>query len=88
MEVLEAEAPLTVLGASSFGSEDSKRNGAIAGAAIGHLRDRLTGSVLIAVEGSAPRQELVSMAAIATGAGPSAVFVAAAPEGTSKSDVL
>lgn len=50
MEVLEAEAPSTVLGASSLGSEDSKTNGAIAGAATGHLRDRLTGSVLIAVE--------------------------------------
>lgn len=84
MEVLEAEAPLIVLGASSLGSEDSKRNAAIAGAVTGHLRDRLTGSVLIAVEGSAPREELVAMAALATGEGPSAVFFVA----VSKSDVL
>lgn len=84
VDVLEADVPLAVLRASSSGSEDSRRDGAIAGAAREHLTDRLTGSVLTTAVG-----ESALWAALTTGAGPSATFfVTVSSEGTPKEDAL
>lgn len=63
------EVPLAALGASSSGSQDSKKPGAIVGAVTECLGDRLTGSALtIAAEASVLGEELLAMAAFTIGA--------------------